>query len=64
MRSAFQLTNDSAKMWGVTRRECVSMQAGDNESELLERIYAAHEEYQAGKGLVLIEGTHEGVYTR
>ena len=60
MRSAYKLADRTDNMWGVTRRECVALQAEDNESELLERVYTANEAYQAGKSLVLIEGTHEG----
>ena len=60
MRSAFTLEDEASGMWGLSRRECVSLQAEDKEPELLERIYHAHEKYQQEKGIVLIEGTHKG----
>ena len=60
MRSTFRLADRSDDMWGITRRECVAMQADDNESELLEKVYRAHERNLEEKSLVLIEGTHVG----
>lgn len=58
--NAFSLDAGATDMWGVTRRECVTLQAEGNEPEMLERIYTAHEAFQRQKGLVLVEGTHKG----
>lgn len=60
MRNEFALKDVATDMWAVTRRECVDLQARDNEAELLEKIYTSHDRYQGQKSLVLVEGTHEG----
>lgn len=60
MRDTFSLKDIASSMWGCTRKECVALQASDNEQELLETIYRAYEALQGIKRMVLIEGTHKG----
>lgn len=60
VRTAFSLKDNPNDMWGISRRECISLQGEDNESEMFERIYTAHERYQKEKKLTLVEGTHKG----
>ena len=64
LKRSFDISDAPQDMTAVSRREAVAALAHEKPGELLDRIFAAFQDYKAKyqHDMVLVGGTHEGTF--